>query len=70
MHEINIPPKGSFFFAYRNGIASKLKRLDIGEYLVFSHDRAKNAYSCANRIGIEICTRRISEDKTRVYRVK
>jgi hypothetical protein len=68
MNEINIPPKGSF--AYRNGIASKLKRLNIGEYLVFSHDRAKNAYSCANRIGIEICTRRISEDKTRVYRVK
>ena len=51
-------------------LPQKLKRLDIGEYLVFSHDRAKNAYSCANRIGIEICTRRISEDKTRVYRVK
>ncbi len=68
MNEINIPPKGSF--TYRNGVTSKLKRLDVGEYLVLSHNKAKNSYNCANRIGIEICTRRISGDKTRVYRVK
>ena len=68
MHEINIPPKGSF--TYGDGITSKLKRLEVGEYLVLSHNKAKNTYNCANQIGIEICTRRINKDKTRVYRVK
>ena len=68
MNENNIPPKG--LFTYRNGVTSKLKCLEVGEYLVLSHNKAKNTYNCANQIGIEICTRRISEDKTRVYRIK
>lgn len=64
----NIPPKGSY--RYSNGITYKLKSLDVGDYMDLSHKKAKNSYNLANQIGIKICTRKISEMHTRVYRIK
>jgi len=67
MDNVNIPQKGSF--RYANGITSKLKPLKIGEYVDMPHNKAKSSYNCASQIGIKICTRKISEMNTRVYRI-
>ena len=64
----NIPKKG--YYRYSGGITSKLKTLEIGGYIDFPHKKAQSSYNCANQIGIKVCTRRVSETTTRVFRVE
>ena len=68
MDKVKIPQKCSF--RYADGITSKLKPLKIGEYVEVPHSKAKSSYNCANQMGIKICTRKISEMHTRVYRIE
>jgi len=67
MNNLNIPSKGSF--RYYDGITSKLKPLEIGGYIEIPHSKAKSSYNCANQIGIKVCTRKVNEINTRVYRI-
>ena len=66
----NIPPKGFFMRKHRSGIAPKLRKLNIGDFVEMPHKQAQSSYNSANQIGIKIITRRIDKDTTRVYRVE
>ena len=67
MNNLSIPPKGSF--RYYDGITSKLKSLDVGGYIDLPRKKAQSSYNCANQIGMKVCTRKVSETNTRVYRI-
>ena len=64
---LNIPPKG--FSRYNRGLTDEIRKLNIGDFVEFSHKRAKNCYNCAQQIGMKVVTRRFG-DVTRVYRIK
>ena len=66
----NIPPKGFFMRKHRSGIAPKLRRLNIGDFVEMTHKHAQSSYNSANQIGIKVITRRIDKETTRVYRVE
>ena len=68
MNNLNILPKGSF--RYYDGITSKLKSLDVGGYIDLPRKKAQSSYNCANQIGMKVCTRKVNETTTRVYRIK
>ena len=67
MDAIKVPQKG--FLRYGGGITADLKSLKVGGYIDVSHVKAGNSYACGNQIGIKVCTRKVSEVNTRVYRV-
>ena len=64
---LNIPPKG--FGRYGRGLTYEIRKLNIGDFVEFSHKRANSCYNCAQQIGMKVVTRRFG-DVTRVYRIK
>jgi hypothetical protein len=54
----------------REGLTALLRSMEIGDSFVCTRKDLRNVYAASKRIGIPIVTRRISEDKQRIWRVK